>query len=114
MAELEHENRPISILLGEIDARMESVIGQNNVFGYRDMPGIGEHHIEVCLYVQYDKDDVPDFSKDPLSKLEWDKQIAIRNAMRPGAVILNNADGATREDAVRNLWRKIFLYEGHY
>jgi hypothetical protein len=29
-------------------------------------------------------------------------------------VYFRHANGATREDAIRSLWREIFEFEGHY
>ena len=105
------DSRSETVLLTEIEERLYSLFGDNTSYGFTFHPGNDEYDIAVWFEVQYRKD--PEFQPTK-SELEWrlvDMLKGLRDHYRVGRVIFREANGATREDAIRSLWRMIFEYE---
>ena len=107
-------DRPEHLLMDEVEAHYAMSFGQDCLWWLKFVPGIDEYDIQVCYAVQYPKD--PEFDP-PRNEKEWreaKKMEVERDNQRVHSVIIRKFSGASREDAVRNMWSAIFEMAGHY
>ena len=89
---------------------MASLFGQNTLHGLTFVPGIDEYDIQLWFEVQHKEPVEMDYTKNPGAF--WMRQMLM--SFQTSKVYFRHANGATREDAIRSLWREIFEFEGHY
>lgn len=105
--------RDTYILLNEIEEHFTVAFGQDCTWGMTFIPGIQEYDIHVWYEVQYPETDFQP-AKTELEARFGELLKNLRDINRVGRVSLRKANGATRADAVQNLWRQMFEAKGEY